>query len=33
MEIENSIFLLEIYFKGDKENEDVSRVTDFLKNI
>ena len=30
--IENSIFLLEIYFKGDKENEDISRVTDFLKN-
>ena len=30
--IENSVFLLEIYFKGDKENEDISRVTDFLKN-
>jgi len=30
--IENSIFLLEIYFKGDKENEDISRVNDFLKN-
>jgi len=30
--IENSIFLLEIYFKGDKENEDISMVTDFLKN-
>ncbi len=30
--IENSIFLLEIYFKGDKENEDISRVTYFLEN-
>jgi mRNA-degrading endonuclease RelE of RelBE toxin-antitoxin system len=29
--IENSVFLLEIYFKGDKENEDISRITDFLK--
>ena len=30
--IENSIFLLEIYFKGDKENEVISRVNDFLKS-
>ena len=30
--VEKSVFLLEIYFKGDKENEDISRITNFLKN-
>lgn len=25
------IYLLEIYFKGDKENEDTARIIDFLK--
>jgi mRNA-degrading endonuclease RelE of RelBE toxin-antitoxin system len=29
--VEKSVFLLEIYFKGDKENEGTSRITDFLK--
>lgn len=29
--VEKSVFLLEIYFKGDKEYEDISRITDFLK--
>jgi mRNA-degrading endonuclease RelE of RelBE toxin-antitoxin system len=28
----NSVYLLEIYFKGDKENEDTSRILDFLNN-
>ena len=28
----NSVYLLEIYFKGDKENEDISRIVSFLKN-
>ena len=28
----NSVYLLEIYFKGDKKNEDASRIVDFLKN-
>jgi hypothetical protein len=27
-----SVYLLEIYFKGDKENEDTYRIIDFLKN-
>lgn len=26
-----SAYLLEIYFKGDKENEDIARIVNFLK--
>ncbi len=29
--INKSVFFLEIYFKGDKENENSLRVADFLK--
>jgi mRNA-degrading endonuclease RelE of RelBE toxin-antitoxin system len=31
--VEKSVFLMEIYFKDDKENEDISRITDFLRAI
>lgn len=30
---ENKICFLEIYFKGDKENEDRERIKDYLKEI
>lgn len=31
--INKSIIHIEIYFKGNKENEDKERIKDFLKNI
>ena len=33
MPTENRIELIEIYFKGDKENEDRKRIKDYLDNI
>ncbi|MDP4009430.1 MAG: hypothetical protein Q8P53_00395 [Candidatus Shapirobacteria bacterium] len=32
-QIENKICFLEIYYKGDKENEDRERIKDYLKEM
>ncbi len=32
-EDENKIYFIEIYFKGDKENEDRERIKEYLKEM